>query len=195
MSDAPNSPVPKAKITRIDKLVRLLRSIFDPRAYLHALKIINYYNYTHVEPMRALRRGVGCAISPTTSFNNAERIVLGDHVRIGANCSIWAGPSTGRIELADHVMLGPDVMITAASYRVNEGSPVTDQPMDEKNIYIGRDAWLGAKVVLLPGVTIGDGAVIAAASVVTKDVPANAIVAGVPAKVVGERSIEFRPNG
>lgn len=194
MSEAPNSPVPKAKITRRDKLARLLRSICDPRAYLHGLKIINYYNYTHVQPMRQLRRGEGCAISPTTSFNHAERIVLGRHVRIGANCSIWAGPSKGEIELADHVMLGPDVMITAASYLFNEGSPVTEQPMEEKSIHIGKDAWLGAKAMVLPGVTIGDGAIVAAAAVVTKDVPANAIVAGIPAKVVGQRSVDSKES-
>ena len=54
----------------------------------------------------------------------------------------------------------------------------TDSPI------IGRDVWLGANVTVLPGVTIGDGAIIAAGAVVTKDVPANAVAAGVPAKVI-----------
>lgn len=85
------------------------------------------------------------------------------------------------------MLFGPEVLITAANYRFNDGSPVTEQLMDEADVTIGRDAWLGARVIVLPGVTIGEGAVIAAGSVVRKDVPSFAIAAGVPAKVVGER--------
>ena len=55
-----------------------------------------------------------------------------------------------------------------------------------RNIHLGKNVWLGANVTVLPGVTIGDGAIIAAGAVVTKDVPANMIVAGIPAKVIRE---------
>ncbi|MFW5634332.1 MAG: DapH/DapD/GlmU-related protein, partial [Erythrobacter sp.] len=65
----------------------------------------------------------------------------------------------------------------------------TRQLMDERDVEIGDDAWLGARVIVLPGVKIGAGAVIAAGAVVTSDIPSFAIAAGVPAKVVGTRRI------
>lgn len=86
--------------------------------------------------------------------------------------------------------MGPSVLVTAANYRFNDGQPVTSQAMDEADVVIGDDVWLGARVMVMPGVTIGDGAIIAAGAVVTKDIPAFAIAAGVPAKVVGERRLE-----
>lgn len=55
-----------------------------------------------------------------------------------------------------------------------------------KNLHIGKNVWIGSRSVILPGVTIGDGAIVAAGTVVTKDVPANTVVGGVPAKVIKE---------
>ncbi len=151
------------------------------------LRMANYYNHTHVMPRRRIRTGRNAAISPDASFANPERILIGDNVRIGSRCHIWAGPSQGRIILGDDALLGPDVLLTAATYRFNDGSPVTEQAMNERDIVLGKDVWLGAKVVVLPGVSIGDGAVVGASAVVTKDVPPMAIVAGNPARVIGLR--------
>ncbi|MGB3316946.1 MAG: acyltransferase [Albidovulum sp.] len=177
----------KKKTTRLQRLLRLVRAMFDPRAYAHALKIVNYFNYTHVAELRHATRTGEQRISPMASFANGRNIVLGNRVNIGAHTSIWAGPGTARIVLGDDVLIGPSVMITAATYRYNDGGPVSEQTMDEADIIIGRDVWLGYGAVVLAGVTIGDGAIIGAGSVVKRDVPAFAIVAGNPAKVVGER--------
>ena len=62
--------------------------------------------------------------------------------------------------------------------------------MEEKPVYIGDDVWIGDRVIILPGVHVGDGCVIAAGSVVTKDVPRYTVVGGVPAKVIRERFSE-----
>lgn len=185
----------KKSLSKPAKLLRLLGAMIDPRAYLHAIKIINFYNYSHVQPMRRIRCGNDPAISPDASFTNAERIEIGHRVRIGSRCSLWAGPRNGRITLGDDVLFGPEVFLTAANYRFNEGSPVTKQAMDEGDITIGNDVWLGARVMVLPGVTIGDYAVVGAGSIVTKDIPSAAIAVGAPARVVSTRTVPGLQSG
>ena len=177
----------KKALTRPQRVMRGLFGLLDPRAYAHMFKMVNYYNQVHVRPRREMTLGADPAISPDAVFSNAARIAIGDRVRIGSRCHLWAGPSTGRIVIGNDLLLGPEVMITAASYRFRDGSPVTEQIMDEADIVIGDDVWLGTRAIVLPGVTIGDGAVIAAGCVVREDVPAGAVVAGMPGKVVGHR--------
>jgi len=177
----------KQSLSRFGRGLRLIASVLDPRAYLHALKLVNYYNYSHVAPRRRVRFGARPNVSPNAVFSNPERIVIGDDVRIGARCHIWAGPSHGTIRIGNDVLFGPEVMLTAATYRFNDGGPVTDQLMDEADIEIGNDVWLGTRVVVLHGARIGDGAVIGAGAVVRGVIPPYAIAVGAPARVVGTR--------
>jgi acetyltransferase-like isoleucine patch superfamily enzyme len=169
------------------RFVRLLISAFDPRAYLHMIRMVNYYNHTHVAPRRKITFGRDCAVAPDVNFAHGERIVLGDRVNIGPRCHIWAGPSTGKITLADDVLLGPEVLITAAGYDYNRGSPVNAQPMKEADIVIGRDVWIGCRAIVTAGVTIGDGCIIGAGSIVTKNLPPGSVAVGAPARVVRQR--------
>lgn len=183
-------PAPKKiALSRRDRLFRLLCSTFNPRAWLHLVKIINYYNYSHVQPLRKMMVGTDPRISPDVNFSSAWNIVIGDRVSIGSRCFLWAGPGKGRIVIGNDVLFGPEVLLTAANYRFSDGAPVTKQAMDEADIVIGDDVWIGARVIILPGVTIGDGAIIGAGALVRGHIPAYAIAVGVPARIVGQRQI------
>ena len=95
----------------------------------------------------------------------------------------------GECEIGDYVMMGTDVVIITRNHSFEK----TDAPMmcqgieKELPVIIGNDVWIGDRVMILPGVHIGDGSIIAAGAVVTHDVPEYSIVAGVPAKVIKKR--------
>jgi acetyltransferase-like isoleucine patch superfamily enzyme len=170
-----------------ERLRGVARTFGNPRTYLHAFRTAHFNAYSYVQQVRKLQRGEGVSFAPNVSFRNAERIELGAGTHIGEFGVIWAGNSTGRIRLGEKCLLAPHVTITASNYGIEQGTPVMDQPKREADVIIGRDVWLGANTVVLAGVTIGDGAVVAAGAVVTTDVPPNAIVGGVPARVIGHR--------
>lgn len=169
--------------------MRLFASLFDLRAWLHLAKIVNFYNYTHIAPLRKIAFAGTRNVSPDAAFQNPERILIGHRVRIGSRCHLGAGPRDGHIRIGDDVLLGPGVLITAASYRYDLGHLVTEQPMGEGDIVIGNDVWFATRAVLLPGTTIGDGSIVAAGAVVRGEFPPMSIIAGSPAKVVSKREI------
>ncbi|WP_299153983.1 acyltransferase [uncultured Tateyamaria sp.] len=153
------------------------------------LKILNFYNYSHVTPLRKVKQGRSISISPNVWFAEPERIEIGDNAHLGGRCMIWAGPTVAKIVIGADALFGPEVMITAASYRYNDGPCVTKQNMNEADVIIGRDVWLATRVVVLPGTTIGDGCIVAAGAVLSGTYPAMSIIAGAPAKVVSTRRI------
>lgn len=169
------------------KLAMTILSIVDPRTYLHALRLLHYYGYSHVRPRRKLNLGEGVRMAPNVSIVNGERIAIGAHSRIGAHCYLWAGDTTGRITIGDGCLFAPEVFLTASNYGLDPGVHFRAQPRDEQDVVIGNEVWLGARVFVGPGVTIGDGCVVAAGAVVTGSLPPNSIAAGVPARVVRTR--------
>lgn len=179
----------KERLSKPQRALRLVLSVLDPRAWAHLLKVVNYYNYSHVAPLRKITLGPGAQISPNVAFANPERIVIGARAHLGVRSILWAGHTKARILIGDDLLLGPEVMMTAAGYRYNDGAPVTDQAMDEADIVIGNDVWIGTRAVLLPGARIEDGAIIGANSVVRGTIPNGAIAVGSPARVVGQRQI------
>lgn len=191
MTDNPTTdlrPGPsKPQLSRAQRFLRLLASVLDPRAWGHLLKLVNFYNYAHVLPLRQITRGESCWISPTATFFQGQRIHLGARVLIGENCRLWAGHGTAEIHIGDDTMLGPNILITASSYRFRDGAPIRSQAMDEADVIIGRDVWLGAGVVILAGTRIGDGAVIGANSLVRGIVPAGTVYGGSPARQISQR--------
>ncbi len=177
-------PKPRSAASR---LVRAAKSILDPGVLLHPFRIMHYYGYSHVREKRKLTLGRDVRLAPNVSFAHGERISLGDQVQVGVHCFLWAGKTTGRIEVGARTTFGPNCFVTAADYGLAADRRITDQPMVERDVIFGEDAWIGTNSVVTAGVTIGAGAVIGAGSVVTKDVPAGAIAAGVPAKVLKMR--------
>lgn len=178
---------PNRAMIRISKLIAPIGSVLDIRLYLHLLRMIHYYAYSHVKERSKLSRGSGSRIAPNVSLRNGSRISMGKDCHVGERCYLWAGDSTGRIILGDFVSLAPEVFITASDYQFVEGIPFRSQPKREKDVRLGNDVWLGARVVVTAGVSIGDGCIIGAGAVVTKDIPAGSIAGGVPAKIIGRR--------
>ncbi len=166
---------------------RLVRSLLDPRTYAHALKLLHYFHYTHVGEVGKLTLGRDVRYAPNVSFSNAERITIGDRTRVGARTALWAGDHAGAISIGSDCNFGPNCFVTASNYGTEAGTPFLDQAKVDADIVIGDDVWFGTGVVVLAGVTIGSHCVIAAGSVVTRDIPPDSIVGGVPAKVIRER--------
>lgn len=177
---------------RLHRMLGFALSMVDPRCYLHALRMVHYFGYTHVRERRRISMGRDTRIAPNVSFRNGGRIVMGRDCHVGERCYLWAGDSSGRIVMGDFVSLAPEVFITASDYQFVAGRPFRKQPKRERDVTIGNDVWLGARVVVTAGVSIGDGCIVGAGAVVTRDLPAGSIAAGVPARVIGAR--ETLPN-
>ncbi|MFA4946620.1 MAG: acyltransferase [Candidatus Micrarchaeia archaeon] len=107
----------------------------------------------------------------------------GDDLRVNRDCNFYAG---GGLTLGNGVIVGQRVSIITANHDYSH-APLLRAPLVRKPVKIGDDCWIGAHAVILPGVTLGKGAIVAAGAVVTKSVPANTIVAGVPARVIKKR--------
>jgi maltose O-acetyltransferase len=108
-----------------------------------------------------------------------QTIHVGDNFHADYNCTML---DLAEIRIGDNCLIGPDVGIYTAGHRLEPEGRVLD--VYGLPITIGNDVWIGGHSTILPGVTIGDGAVIAAGSVVTKDVAPRSLVAGNPAKVL-----------
>ena len=117
----------------------------------------------------------------------SQKVTLGDFSGIGINAKIY-----GECHIGAFVMMGTDVTVITRNHRFDR----IDIPMmrqgfeEEKPVYIGDDVWIGDRVIILPGVHIGNGCIIAAGSVVTKDVAPYTVVGGVPAHFIKERFSE-----
>ena len=168
---------------------RLLKGAHVARHALSAaFQLLKSQAVENTIPRTRLRRlGFRTYIEETVSFRFPEQIEIGNDVVFGPYDVIWASGGA-RLTIEDKVLFGPHVTIVTANHGFWEaGLEIADHPQIERNVRICRGAWLGANVVVLPGVTVGEGAVLAAGSVVTHDVPAFEIVAGVPARPLGSR--------
>jgi len=124
-------------------------------------------------------------IRPRVYFGSGRNLSMGDDSMLGQNSIIG---STAEVIIGNDVMMGPEVLIYTSNHGMEPGIPMRRQPLQCAPVCVGNDVWIGARCIILPGITIGDGAVLAAGAVVTADVPANAVVGGVPAKVLKYRT-------
>lgn len=169
------------------RLLRAVWSLINPRCYLHLFRLVHFYGYSHVGPRSQMTIGAGTGMAPNTSLRCGSLITIGRDCNIGERCSLWAGPSRGRIIIGNNVSLAPEVFITASDYQFKAGLPFRQQPQIEKDVIIGDDVWLGTRVIVTAGITIGNGCIVGAGAVVTHDLPENSVAVGVPAHVVKTR--------
>ena len=116
--------------------------------------------------------------------NNKSIISIGRNTSIGAYSVIT---SSEKIEIGSDCMLGPFIYIVDSNHGTSREKKMNQQKNITKPVIVKNDVWIGAKSVILPGVTIGEGAVIGAGSIITKDVESYKIVAGNPAKIIKDR--------
>lgn len=125
--------------------------------------------------------GEGCFIEPPFHANfGGKHVMFGDHIYANFNLTVV---DDTYIYIGSHTMIGPNVTLASANHPI---LPELREKGYQYNlpIHIGKNCWLGAGVIVVPGVTIGDNTVVGAGAVVTKDLPANVVAVGVPAKVV-----------
>jgi len=140
----------------------------------------------HVSGTANIKLGKRCRLGMEVELRTVEagRIHIGEDTRLNRGCTLT---SYARIRIGDFTIIGEFVSIRDANHGLKRGEPMRYQPHTCEAILVGRDVWIGRGSCILPGVTIGEGAVIGANSVVTRDVPDFAIAAGVPAKVIKMR--------
>jgi maltose O-acetyltransferase len=127
--------------------------------------------------------GENVNIEKGATFN--KEVSIGNYSGIGVNCEL-----NGPVTIGNYVLMGPEVVV----YTRNHKFESVDKPIKFQGygsidpVHIGDDVWIGRRVIILPGVTIGNGCVIGAGAVIAKSIPDNAIVVGNPAKIIKYRS-------
>jgi acetyltransferase-like isoleucine patch superfamily enzyme len=188
------------RIRNLIKFIQFLRELFRKSQYKHEGALL--FPHAVVEPQVRLWYndpadivlGKNVYVSAFTVISvlsepgkPVSKLIVGDDTYIGEQNNIRAGG--GNITIGKKCLISQQISLIATGHSIAAGQYIQDQPWeDHKNfIVIGDDVWIGCGSIVLPGVTIGNGAVVAAGSVVTKDVEPNAVMAGVPAKFVKYR--------
>lgn len=132
-------------------------------------------------PYRRFSIGRNSVVESFCCINNAVGdVVIGDYTRIGLHNTI-----IGPVTIGHHVNLAQNITVTALNHNFTDTAQrIDEQGVSTNPIVISDDVWIGANAVILPGVTIGCHAVVAAGAVVTENVPSRCVVGGVPAKII-----------
>jgi len=130
--------------------------------------------------------GDECAIEPgAILYTHGGEIHIGRRTLVGPYCALYG---SGGIRVGNDVLIGPHSVLVAGNHRFDRlDLPIREQGDDLIGIRVESDVWIAAHAVILDGVTVGSGSVIAAGAVVNRDVPPFAVVAGVPCRVIADR--------
>ncbi|NIA07133.1 MAG: acyltransferase [Actinobacteria bacterium] len=137
--------------------------------------------------LRCLGAKVGKSVIyyPGIWIMTGRNLTLGHHVNLALDVLIT---TDGGVSIGDRTMVGYRSQIISCNHIIpDKGERIFDSGHVHKKVDIGKDVWIGANCLIMPGVRIGDGAVVAAGAVVTDNVPENAIVGGVPARIIRMR--------
>ena len=163
--------------------IRLLAPLYQHRAWSSKV----YWSVRmDTPPYRRFWLGKKSVIESYCCINNAVGdVTIGNHTRIGIHCTV-----IGPVCIGNNVNLAQGITVTALNHNFEDTTKrIDEQGISTKPVVIGDDVWIGANAVILPGVTIGRHVVVAAGAVVTKDVPDNCVVGGVPAKVIKQLAV------
>lgn len=138
--------------------------------------------------------GIGSSVNAFTTLCVSDKFgYSGSKIKIGADTYIGEynniRAANGEVVIGDHCLVSQHITMVTTNHETTKGELIVNQKWTEQNnfVHIEDDVWIGANSVILPGITIHKGAVVAAGSIVTKDVPEYAIVAGNPAKILKYR--------
>jgi len=165
---------------------RIIRKCFYSRYWGHS-KIIIPDDVT-ITGYKTMQIGENFRVCPNMKIyvENDGLLKVGNNFFSNYGTFIYANGSS--ITIGNDCLFGPDVLIINNNHAFEKNELIRKQEEIKKPITIGNDVWIGAKSIILPGVTIGDGVVIAAGSVVNKDIEPYAVVAGVPARKIKMRN-------
>lgn len=171
----------------IEKGSPLFDEIHDQKAENERLVMeLNTGYHSPKEVLEALEEITGEPIDPSVTVSLPFYTDFGKHISFGKEIFLNQNVTfvdLGGIYLEDHVLIGPGARLLTVNHLTDPGKR---RGIMVDSIRIKENAWIGANVTVLPGVTVGKNAIVAADSTVTKDVPDNVIVAGTPARIIKE---------
>lgn len=174
---------------KIDLMKYFLVVLYETCLYtLLWLPRFRFLNFIKSAVLRLLGAKIGKRVVfyPGVWIMPGRKLVLGDDVDLAYGVLLTTG---GGMTIGDRTLIGYRTQILSTNHVIPpKGERIFNAGHVGKAVTISNDVWIGANCVILPGVTIGEGAVIAAGAVVTKDIPPHCIAAGVPAKVIRERT-------
>ncbi|MBI4383437.1 MAG: acyltransferase [Nitrospinae bacterium] len=157
------------------KIFRLFGILTSGAVYKELCRWGLYYVYEHALPMKRLKVGSSPEIHPTVSLRFEKNIALGNNIILDMNCCLWASEHS-MITIGDNTGIGPGTVVISSNHSFAKGRPAIEQPLNEKDIAIGDNVWVGANSVILAGANIGSGSVIGAGCVISRTIPADSVV-------------------